>query len=67
MRTRKYGQDGIVTGEITGEEIRRAYSPSLQFRDDPRPLHAIADGATNRRAGVGAEGDSEAADDQSKN
>ena len=22
MRTRKYGQDGIVTGEITGEEVR---------------------------------------------
>ena len=23
MRARKYGQDGIVTGEITGEEILR--------------------------------------------
>ena len=58
MRARKYGQDGIVTGEITGEEIRRAYSPSLQFRDDHRPLHAITDGAEDRGAGVGAEGDS---------
>ena len=58
MRARKYGQDGIVTGEITGEEIRRAYSPPQQFRNDHRPLHAITDGPENRRAGGGAEGDS---------
>jgi len=31
INTRKYGQAGIITGEITGEEICRANSPAQRF------------------------------------
>jgi hypothetical protein len=55
LRTWKHGQAGVVTGKITGEENLRAYSPPQQFRDDYRSLQAIADGAENCRAGIGAQ------------
>jgi hypothetical protein len=43
------------------------HSPPQQFRDDPRPLHAIADGGTDCCAGVGAQRNSKTADPQGEN
>ena len=41
------------------------HPPSQQFRNDHRPLHAIANGSENRRTGVGAQCDSKTAEEHS--
>ena len=40
---------------------------SKQFRNDHRPLHAIANGAKNHRAGVGTQRDSKAIEYRAEN
>ena len=42
-----------------GRSHDSGHYPRQQFCNDHRPLHTIADGAENRRAGVGSQRDSE--------
>ena len=50
-----------------GRSHNSGHSPPQQFRDDPRSLHAIADGAADRRPRVGVEDGSEATDLKGQN